>query len=169
MPETPEIIADDVVVTIDYTLRNTAGQVLDSSKGDEPLSYLHGHQNIVPGLESALTGKKKGDVVKVAVAPEEGYGPRDPAAVRALGRDAFPPEADLRVGVQFVAELEDGEHVAMWVVGVDDEHVHIDMNHPLAGETLHFEVEVVELRQANDNELTHGHPHGRDGNQHHHH
>ncbi len=169
MSATPEIIADDVVVTIDYTLRNSGGQVLDSSSGDEPLTYLHGHQNIVPGLEAALTGKRKGDTVKIAVPPEEGYGPRDPAGVRALSRDTFPPEADVRPGVQFVAELEDGEHIALWIVGVDDEHVHVDMNHPLAGETLHFEVEVVELRQANANELTHGHPHGRDGSDDHHH
>ena len=168
MSQTPEIIADDVVVTIEYTLRNAGGEVLDSSDGDEPLSYLHGYQNIVPGLEAALTGKKKGDVVKIAVPPEEGYGVRDPAAVRELERDAFPPDADLRPGIQFVAELEDGEHMPMWVLAVDDEHVHIDMNHPLAGETLHFEVTVLELRMASPNEVQHGHPHGRDGHDHHH-
>lgn len=168
MSDTPEIIAADVVVTIEYTLRNTGGEVLDSS-GDEPLSYLHGHENIVPGLEAALTGKKKGDQVKVAVPPAEGYGERDPSAVRQLERDAFPPDAELVPGMQFVAELEDGEHMPMWVLGVTDEHIEIDMNHPLAGETLHFDVTIVELRKANPNELQHGHPHGRDGHSHHHH
>lgn len=169
MSETPQIIADDVVVTIEYTLKNAGGEVLDSSMGDEPLTYLHGYQNIVPGLEAALTGKKKGDVVTIAVPPEEGYGVRDPAAVRELEREAFPPDADLRPGIQFVAELEDGEHMPMWVVAVDDTHVHIDMNHPLAGETLHFEVTVIDLREAGANEIQHGHPHGRDGHDHHHH
>ena len=164
----PDIIADNVVVTIDYILRNGGGDVLDRSE-DEPLSYLHGHQNIVPGLEAALAGKKKGDMVKVAVPPEEGYGVRDPNAVRAIERDTFPPEAELRPGIQFVAELEDGEHMPMWVVAVDAEHVHVDMNHPLAGETLHFEVTVVELRDATHDELSHGHPHGRDGHEGHDH
>src|SRR5512139_3524218 len=112
----PEIVADNVVVTIAYTLRNAGGDILDSSEGDEPLSYLHGHQNIVPGLEAALTGKKQGEIVKVAVPPEEGYGVRDPNAVRQLERGAFPPDAELRPGLQFIAELEDGEHMPMWVV-----------------------------------------------------
>lgn len=165
----PDLIADNVVVTIEYTLRNTGGEVLDSSTSDEPLTYLHGHQNIVPGLESALTGKRKGDVVKIAVPPEEGYGLRDPSGVRQLEREAFPPDADLFPGVSFVAELEDGEHMPMWVTAVDDNFVHIDMNHPLAGETLHFEVTVVDLRDALPNELAHGHPHGRHGHEHHHH
>lgn len=165
----PDIIADNVVVTIEYTLRNTGGEVLDSSTPDEPLTYLHGHQNIVPGLESALTGKRKGETVQIAVPPEEGYGARDPSGVRQLERAAFPPDADLFPGVSFVAELEDGEHMPMWVTAVDDDFVHIDMNHPLAGETLHFEVTVVELRDALPNELAHGHPHGRHGHEHHHH
>lgn len=169
MPEMPETVAADVVVTIEYTLRNSAGEVLDSSSGDEPLSYLHGHDNIVPGLEGALTGKKKGDELTVTVAPEAGYGLRDPAGVRQLEREAFPEDADLSPGVQFLAELEDGSHMAMWVVAVDEQHVHVDMNHPLAGETLHFQVKIVDLRAANPNELQHGHPHGRDGHAHHHH
>lgn len=169
MSDTPKTIADDVVVTIEYTLRNEGGEVLDESHGDDALSYLHGHDNIVAGLESALTGKQVGDVVTIAVAPEDGYGVRDPAAVRSLAREEFPPDADLRVGVQFVAELEDGEQVPMWITAVDDDNVSIDLNHPLAGVTLHFEVKVLELRQAGANELAHGHPHGRDGHDHHHH
>lgn len=165
----PETIANDVVVTIEYTLKNSAGEVLDSSVGDEPMTYLHGHENIVPGLENALTGKKAGDVVTVAVPPEEGYGVRDPGGLRQIERGAFPPDAELEMGMQFTAELEDEEVVPLWVVGLDDEYVHVDMNHPLAGETLHFEVKILELRTALANELAHGHPHGRDGHAHHHH
>lgn len=165
----PETIADNVVVTIEYTLKNTAGEVLDSSVGDEPLTYLQGHQNIVPGLEGALVGKKVGDVVNVAVPPEEGYGVRDPSGLRQIERDAFPEDAELEPGTQFTAELEDDEVVPLWIVAVDDDFVHVDMNHPLAGETLHFEVKVLELRDAHANELAHGHPHGRDGHSHHHH
>ncbi|MBL8787367.1 MAG: peptidylprolyl isomerase [Deltaproteobacteria bacterium] len=165
----PEIIADDVVVTIDYILRSGGGEVLDQSDAGDPLTYLHGHDNIVPGLEQALTGKKVGDVVQIAVPPEEGYGVRDPEGVRVIDRDSFPPDAELTPGINFVAELEDGEQVQMWVVGVDDDQVHIDMNHPLAGVTLHFEVKVIELRKPLAGELAHGHPHGRTGSEHHHH
>jgi FKBP-type peptidyl-prolyl cis-trans isomerase SlyD len=165
----PEHIADDVVVTIDYILRNTAGDILDRSEGEDLLTYLHGHQNIVTGLEAALAGKKVGDIVKVAVPPEDGYGLRDPEGVRQLERAAFPPEAQLSPGDQFTAELEDDQLVPLWVVAVDEEFVHVDLNHPLAGETLHFEVTVVELRDALANELAHGHPHGRHGHDHHHH
>jgi FKBP-type peptidyl-prolyl cis-trans isomerase SlyD len=165
----PETIADNVVVTIEYTLKNSAGEVLDSSVGDEPLTYLHGHQNIVPGLEGALAGKKAGDAVSVAVPPEEGYGVRDPGGLRQIERDAFPADAELEPGSQFTAELEDDEVVPLWIVAVDDDFVHVDMNHPLAGETLHFEVKILELREALANELAHGHPHGREGHEHHHH
>jgi FKBP-type peptidyl-prolyl cis-trans isomerase SlyD len=164
-----DIITENSVVTIDYTLRNDAGEVLDSSKGEEPLTYLHGFGNIVPGLEAALTGKKVGDVVKVAVPPEQGYGLRDPEGLQVVPRDAFPAGATVSVGDNFTAELEDDNYVTLWVVGVDGDSVHVDMNHPLAGETLHFEVEIVETRTANANELAHGHPHGRDGHSGHHH
>lgn len=160
----PSAIAKDVVATIEYTLTNDDGETLDSSAGDEPLTYLHGYGNIVPGLEAALAGKKVGDHLKVDVSPAQGYGERDDNGLRALQRDAFPPEAELTPGMQFMAELEDDEVVAMWVVDIDDEYVHVDLNHPLAGETLHFEVKVIELRAASADEVMHGHPHGRDGN-----
>ena len=163
----PDIIAANVVVTIDYTLTNNEGEVLDSSVGDDPLTYLQGHGNIVPGLENALAGKRVGESLKVSVPPEEGYGVRDPAGVRALPRNAFPADAELAVGSQFMAELEDDEVVPLWVVELDDETIHVDMNHPLAGETLNFQVEIVELRDASAEELAHGHPHGRDGHGHH--
>lgn len=163
-----DIIADNLVVTIDYTLRNDAGDILDTSKGDEPLSYLHGFGNIVPGLEAALTGKRVGETLRVSVPPAEGYGEHDPDGLQVVPRDAFPEGATIEIGDNFTAELEDDQFVTLWVVGVEGDEVKVDMNHPLAGETLHFEVEIVELRPANANELAHGHPHGRDGHAHHH-
>ncbi len=165
----PSTIAKNVVATIEYTLTNDDGETLDTSVGDEPLVYLHGHGNIVPGLENALEGKKIGDALKVSVPPAEGYGERDPNGLRALQRDAFPPDADIEPGIQFMAELEDDEVVPMWVIDVDNEHVHVDLNHPLAGATLHFEVKVLELRGALEVELAHGHPHGRTGHEGHDH
>lgn len=164
-----DIIIENSVVTIDYTLRNGAGEMLDTSKGDEPLTYLHGAGNIVPGLEAALSGKRVGDTVTVAVPPEQGYGVRDPDGLQTVPRDAFPPDANVSVGDNFTAELEDDNFVTLWVVAVDGDSVQVDMNHPLAGETLHFEVEIVALRNANEHELAHGHPHGRDGHAGHHH
>lgn len=164
----PTTIAKNVVAVIEYTLTNDDGETLDTSVGDEPLVYLHGHENIVPGLEAALEGKKVGDHLKVDVSPEQGYGERDDNGVRALARDQFPPDAELTVGMQFMAELEDDEVVPMWVVEVDDSEVHVDLNHPLAGETLHFDVKIIELREAHAEELAHGHPHGREGGEHHH-
>lgn len=163
-----DIIAENVVVTINYTLRNDAGEVLDTSEGDEPLTYLQGFGNIVPGLENALEGKRVGDKVTVAVTPEEGYGEKDPEGLQVVPRDAFPEGATIEIGDNFTAELDDDEFVTLWVVGVEGDEVHVDTNHPLAGVTLNFEVEIVELRAAHANELAHGHPHGRDGHAHHH-
>jgi len=160
----PTSISKNVVALIEYTLKDEEGEVLDQSDG-EPLAYLHGFGNIVPGLEEALAGKKVGDRFEVKVAPAKGYGERDDDGLRALERGAFPPEAELVPGMQFMAELEDDEVVPMWVVEVDDEHVHVDLNHPLAGQTLHFDVKVVGLREAHAEELAHGHPHGLTGHE----
>jgi len=167
----PSIIDTNVVALIQYTLKSDDGEVIDTSVGTDPLVYLHGHGNIVPGLEQALAGKKIGDKLSVRVAPEEGYGARDPEGMRSLDRRAFPDNAELEVGTQFMAEMEDGEVVAMWIVDLDDDHVHVDLNHPLAGVHLNFEVEVLGIRQAHEGELEHGHPHGptgHEGHGHHH-
>ena len=160
------IIADNHVVTIAYTLRNDAGEVIDASEPGEPLSYLHGVGQIVPGLENALTGRKVGDDVKVAIPPEEGYGLHDEEGVQTLTRDAFPPGANIEVGENFQAELDDDNHVTLWVTAVEGDTVTVDMNHPLAGETLHFEVNVISVRAATANELAHGHAHGAHGHDH---
>jgi len=163
-----EIIADNHAVTIEYTLRNTDGEVLDSSDSDEPLTYLHGFANIVPGLEAALTGKAVGDSVQVVIAPADAYGEHDPEGVQIIPRDVFPAEANVTVGDAFTAELEDDNFVTLHVVGIEEGGIKVDMNHPLAGETLHFDVKVIGIRAASAHELAHGHAHGADGHAEHH-
>jgi FKBP-type peptidyl-prolyl cis-trans isomerase SlyD len=157
-------IADNTVVRIHYTLTNDAGEILDTSEGGDPLSYLHGAANIIPGLEAALMGHAVGDKVQATIAPEDAYGLRHEQLIQAIPRTAFPVE-DIEVGMQFSADAENGGRVVT-VTKVDDENITIDGNHPLAGETLHFDVTVVELREATDDEIAHGHIHEHG---HHHH
>jgi FKBP-type peptidyl-prolyl cis-trans isomerase SlyD len=164
------MIEDGKVVSVRYTLRNDAGEELDAS-GDAPLSYLHGARNIVPGLERKLTGRKVGDALEVIVDPGDGYGMRDPRAVQEVPRTAFPPDAPLEVGASFVVEAPSGEllqlHVTAITAGADGvDMIRCDANHPLAGERLHFAVEVVEVRDATAEERIHGHVHGPGGHAH---
>ncbi len=146
------------VVSIQYTLKNEAGEVLDSSSGGDPLAYLHGAGNIVPGLEKALDGKAVGDKVDAVVPPAEGYGERQGPGPQPVPKSAF-GGADVQPGMGVMAEDEQGRTIPLWVVKVEGEHVFVDGNHPLAGETLHFAVEVVEVRDATAQELDHGHVH----------
>jgi FKBP-type peptidyl-prolyl cis-trans isomerase SlyD len=158
-------IADQRVVTIDYTLTDERGEVLDSSNGEEPLTYIHGTGNIVPGLETALMGKSAGDSVKITIPAAEGYGERDEELVQDVPRDRFPGE-DIEVGMRFHAQGSEGSQVVT-VVAVDDSKVTVDGNHPLAGMNLAFDVKVLEVREATAEELAHGHIHG-EGDDHHH-
>jgi FKBP-type peptidyl-prolyl cis-trans isomerase SlyD len=158
-------VAKDKVVTIDYTLTGPSGDVIDSSQGREPLPYLHGAGNIIPGLENALEGKNAGDQLTVEVAPEQGYGPRDPQLVQPVPRDRFQGAAEIKPGMQFHANTPAGPRVVT-VVGVDEKNVHIDANHPLAGVPLKFDVKVVGVRDASPEELSHGHVHGPGGHHH---
>ncbi len=159
-------IADGKIVTFHYTLTNAAGDVVDTSlNSGEPLPYLHGGMNIVPGLERELTGKSVGDKLNVTVSPADGYGIRDESMTQEVPRDAFPEDVDIQVGMQFVAQSNQGP-VPIWIRAVSEEAVLIDQNHPLAGETLHFDVEIVSIREATDEEITHGHPHGPGGHAH---
>jgi FKBP-type peptidyl-prolyl cis-trans isomerase SlyD len=146
-------IGDKKVVRLDYTLRNAAGEVLDTSDGAEPLTYLHGASQIVPGLERALTGLRAGEATDVVVAPEDGYGQPDPEGVFGVPRAAFPVGAVLAVGESFIGEDEQGQAVPVRVVELREDTVIVDANHPLAGETLHFHVDVREVREATPAEL----------------
>jgi len=158
-------IAEHCVASFHYTLTNDAGEVLDSSREREPLAYLHGSGNIVPGLEKALTGKAVGDKLKVDVTPEEGYGARVPALVQQVPRSAFNGVERIEPGMQFQAESNMGP-VTVVITEVKGDEVTVDGNHPLAGETLHFDVEITEVREASAEETQHGHVHGAGGHHH---
>lgn len=158
-------IAANKVVSIDYTLTDDNGTVIDTSEGRGPLLYLAGAGNIIPGLEKALEGKSAGDSLQVKVSPEEGYGDRHEQMVQEVPKDAFQGVEDIQVGMQFHAESDHGP-LPVVVVGVSDETVTVDGNHPLAGENLNFDVTVVEVRDASDEEMAHGHVHGPGGHEH---
>lgn len=155
----------DKVIIVDYTLKDGEGTVIDQSS-DGNFAYLHGANNIIPGLESALEGKAAGDAVSVVIAPADGYGERDPEQVQNVPRNAFPDDVEIQPGMQFQAQSPDGNMVHVVVAEVEAESVTIDANHPLAGVTLHFDVNVVEVRDASSEELEHGHVHGPDGHEH---
>jgi FKBP-type peptidyl-prolyl cis-trans isomerase SlyD len=159
-------IANGSVVGIDYSLHLGDGQVVDSSQPGDPLTYLHGEGQIVPGLESALEGLEVGDKKQVVVAPAEGYGEHDPRGVQEVPLGAFPPGFSPQVGMELTAEGQDGHPVPFSIREVKPENVVIDLNHPLAGKTLHFEVTVREVRAATPEEISHGHAHGADGHEH---
>lgn len=149
-------ITQDKVVELDYKL-TVHNEVIDQSEPGEPLVYLHGHSNIIPGLERALEGKGAGDALQVTVSPEEGYGSRDPEAVEDLAREDF--DDDIEIGSTYYAESEDGTVIPFTVIAVEGNKVRVDFNPPLAGETLHFEVKVLSVRDATAEELEHGHAH----------
>lgn len=150
-------ITQDKVVDLEYTLR-VGGEIVDQSEPGEPLTYLHGHNNIIPGLEKALEGKSVGDSMSVTVPPEEGYGERDDDNVQMLPREDF--EDEVEVGGQYYAQSEDGSVTPFTIVGIEEGQVRVDFNPPLAGETLDFQVSVRGVRDASPDELEHGHPHG---------
>ncbi len=156
-------IANGSVVGIDYSLHLGDGMVVDASAPGQPLTYLHGEGQIVPGLESALEGLDVGDRKQVVVAPPEGYGEHDPRGVQEVPRGSFPPDFEPKVGMELTAEGPNGEPVPFAIRDVKPETVLIDLNHPLAGKTLHFEVTVREVRDATEDERAHGHAHGPHG------
>ena len=158
-------ISQDQVVSIHYTLRDDAGEIIDRSAEGEPLSYLHGHGNLIPGLERELTGRKPGDRLQVKIAPTDGYGEYDPELVQRVPRRALKGIADVRVGMRLQANTPQGPRAVM-VTHVGGDMVTLDGNHPLAGKNLDFEVEVAGVRPATAEELAHGHVHGAGGHHH---
>jgi FKBP-type peptidyl-prolyl cis-trans isomerase SlyD len=160
-------IDEGKVVDLVYSLKNDEGEILDEADRESPFTYLHGGQQIVPGLEKALIGLMIGDKKKVVVSPEEGYGELNPELKLTVARTQFPESLEVEPGMQFEAQTPDGHGVVFTVESLEGDKVHIDGNHPLAGQTLHFEVEVLSMRDATKEELEHGHAHGPDGHHHH--
>lgn len=152
-------ISNDLVGSIHYTLKNAEGEVLDSSEGQEPLEYVHGKGNIVIGLEKALEGKSVGDKLSVVVAPEDGYGEYDETLIQELSKDMFGGVEEIEVGMEFHAQTQDGMQV-IEVTKVEGDTVTVNGNHPMAGQSLHFDVEIANIREATEDELSHGHVHG---------
>ena len=158
-------ISSDRVVIIHYTLKDDSGAVLDSSAGGEPLAYIQGHGNLVSGLEKALEGKEHGSSLAVVVAPAEGYGERDEALIQRVPKRTLQGSGDIKKGMQFQARTDDGMRL-FTVTAVIGDMVTLDGNHPLADQTLHFDIEVVGVREATAEELEHGHVHGAGGHHH---
>ena len=153
-------IQDDMVVGLAYTLRLDDGQVVDQSSVAEPLEYLHGHAQIIEGLEEALEGLRVGDRRQVTVSPEEGYGEYVPDMELQFDRSEFPPHLVPEVGLALYLRDESGQQFPYWITKIEADTVILDPNHPLAGQNLHFDVEVVSVRPATAEELSHGHVHG---------
>ncbi|HET6252218.1 MAG TPA: peptidylprolyl isomerase [Tepidisphaeraceae bacterium] len=158
-------IGKDTVVAIDYTLTDTNGAVIDTSNGHEPLTYLHGAGSITPGLEKALEGKSAGESLTVSIGPEKGYGLRNDAMVQSVSRNAF-GDAKVEPGMQFRAEGQNAGSRVITVVSVEGDDVRIDANHPLAGQTLNFDVKIISVRAATAQEISHRHVHGPGGHHH---
>jgi FKBP-type peptidyl-prolyl cis-trans isomerase SlyD len=160
-----EITADRVVL-IHYTLKGDDGAVIDSSAGGEPLAYIHGHGNLVAGLEKALDGKRDGDKVVVSVAPADGYGVHDGALIQRVPKRSLQGAGQIKKGMQFQGQTPEGMRL-FTVTALVGDMVTLDGNHPLADKTLNFDVDVVTVREATSEELEHGHVHGAGGHHHH--
>jgi len=159
-------ITQNTVASIEYTLKDNEGQVLDTSEGREPLTYLHGSGNLVPGLESALEGNGEGDSVSVTVEPAEGFGDRDENLIQQVPKTAFEGVDSIEAGMRFQASDENGQGRIVTFTEVADDQVTVDANHPLAGVPLNFDVNVVEVRAASEEEIEHGHVHTGDEEDH---
>jgi FKBP-type peptidyl-prolyl cis-trans isomerase SlyD len=151
-------VANNKVVEIHYVLKDRDGELIDSSEGQTPLAYIHGIGNIIPGLEKELEGKNIGDKVKAVIPPAQGYGEYEEKMVHKIPKENFKDQSQIKIEAQFRVEMEDGPRIAT-ITQIEENDVTVDMNHPLAGEELHFDVEVMAVRDATDEELSHGHVH----------
>ena len=159
------LVENNKVVSIDYTLRSDEGEMIDTSEGREPLDYIQGMANIIPGLEQAMTGKQVGDIFDVKIDPEMGYGPYIDSMKFVLPRENFRGVDRIDLGMRFHAQTMEGVQI-LTVVDVNGEDITVDGNHPLAGMTLNFHVEVKNIREASQEEIDHGHVHGIGGHEH---
>ncbi|SMN11099.1 FKBP-type peptidyl-prolyl cis-trans isomerase SlyD [uncultured Candidatus Thioglobus sp.] len=152
-------VKKDKVVEMHYTLKNDAGEVIDSSKGQDPMPFLQGHGNIVPGLEKAIEGMKIGESCDVSVEPKEAYGEHHPEGIQTIPRDALQGIDNLEIGMELQSQDEQGNPFIVRVKEIKEDTVIIDANHPLSGQMLHFNVSIESLRDATKEELEHGHIH----------
>ena len=152
-------IQNDKVVSIDYTLKDDSGEDLDNSQDREPLAFIFGSGNIIPGLENALEGKEQGEELSVTVEPKEGYGEYDESLMFEVGKEQFQDASQIQEGMQVQAQNSNGQVQIFTIKSIGDEKVTLDANHPLAGQTLHFDVAVSEVRDATEEEIDHGHVH----------
>ncbi|ATH08076.1 peptidylprolyl isomerase [Halobacteriovorax marinus] len=153
-------VQNDHVIEINYTLKSDSGETIDTSDTGGPLFYLHGRQNIIPGLESALTGKEVNDKVSVRIEPKDAYGERVDQLIQKIEKAQFPNFDDMKVGQQLQVQTEDGHPLIVTIIEKSDDGLTLDGNHPLAGMNLNFDVEIKSVRVATENELSHGHVHG---------
>lgn len=160
-------IAKDTVASLEYRLHLGDGKIVDQSEASDPLVYLHGYEEIVPGLENALEGKAAGDSLQVVVPPEEAYGEHDPDGMEEVPKADLPPHLTVEEGEVVVATDEEGDEVEFLIKEVKKDTVVVDFNHPMAGKTLHFDVTVKSVRAATKDELEHGHAHAPGADHHH--
>jgi FKBP-type peptidyl-prolyl cis-trans isomerase SlyD len=153
------------VVSMNYTLKNSEGILLDTSDGREPLVYLHGVGGLIPGLEKELEGKGASDKLEAVIAPEDAYGTRQENLTQVVPKNGFQGDEEMVEGMQVQLDTEQGPMIAR-ISKIEDEEVTLDMNHPLADMTLHFDVEILDVREATEDEISHGHVHGPGGHQH---
>ena len=153
-------IAQNAVVSIHYELADESGEIIDSSKGGDPLTYLHGNQNLIPGLERELEGRETGDELDVRIEPQDAYGEVNDQLIKQVPRSAFEGVDQIEPGMQFQATNNDGAVQQITVIEAGEDQVTIDANHPLAGVTLFFSVKVGDIREATAEEISHGHVHG---------
>jgi FKBP-type peptidyl-prolyl cis-trans isomerase SlyD len=153
------------VAVLNFTLKNKDGEIIDETN-DGTFTYLHGARNLISGLENALENKQAGDKISVVIEPKDAYGEHDQEKVERVPLDMFPPEVEIREGMQFDSESADGEPIVVTVIEIDPGEVVVDGNHPMTGVELHFDVELVEVREATAQELEHGHVHGPHGHDH---
>ncbi|MCK4901275.1 MAG: peptidylprolyl isomerase [Anaerolineales bacterium] len=154
----PKEVQDGVIITLDYTV-TVDGEIVDTSQNAEPILFIQGKGHIVPGLERALYGMSQGESKEMVVAAADGYGEVDEEAFAEIPRSEFPPEIPLEPGVELQLRNQEGDELEAFIVSADNETVHMNFNHPLAGKELHFSVKVIELRQATEEELDHEHVH----------
>jgi len=158
-------LTKDKVVNINYTLKDKESNIMDESN-DGTFTYLHGAKNLIPALERALEGKTSGDKVNVVVPPENAYGLRDEKKIQHVPRKMFPVDQKLEIGMPFSSATPDGTAMNVVITGIEETEVIIDGNHPLADVELHFNIEIIDVRDATKEELERGHVHGPDGHQH---